>query len=79
MTKKQSGITQLPDVDRIQGVHLQPGATPALTEVALQYSNARTGLCELRIPLLDALYLLNVLERLSQENGYDALRKPPTT
>ena len=76
---KNDGITQLPDADRIQGVHLLPGASPHLTEVALQYSNARTGWCEVKMPLMDALYLLNLLEALSKEHGYDALRKPPTT
>jgi len=76
---KSDDITQLPDADRIQGVHLLPGASPRLTEVALQYSNTRTGWCEVKMPLMDALYLLNLLEALSKEHGYDTLRRPPTT
>lgn len=79
MNKSLAGITQLPDADRIQGVQLLPGESPQLSSVAIQYTNARTGLCELKMPLLDALYLLNVLEALSADHGYDALRRPPGT
>ena len=31
----------------------------------------------LEVPLLDALYLLNMLEALSADQGLDHLRKPP--
>lgn len=73
------GITQLPDADRILGLHIEPAGSPRLTVVSLQYTNARTGDCEVRIPLLDALHLLNLLEAMSANHGYDALRRPPTT
>lgn len=73
----ENGIMQLPDADRIQGVRLLPGASPALTSIALQYSNARTGWCEVKMPLLDALYLLNLLEAMAVDHGYDHLRHPP--
>lgn len=74
---KKSSITQLPDADRILGVQLLPGTSPALSSISIQYSNARTGLCDLKMPLLDALYLLNLLEALSVDHGYDSLRRPP--
>lgn len=76
---KKDGVTQLPDADRIQGVHVSPAASPRLTVVSLQYTNAHTGLCELRMPLLDALYLANMLEAMIQNHGYESLRRPPTT
>lgn len=79
METGEHGITQLPDADRIQGATLIPGATPQLTSVSTQYTNARTGRCELKMPLLDALYLLNLLEALSADHGYDPLRRPPGT
>lgn len=77
--KDKPAITQLPDADRIQGVHVSPAASPRLTVVSLQYTNARTGLCEVRIPLLDALYLANALEAMILENGFDHLRRQPGT
>jgi hypothetical protein len=33
----------------------------------------------LKIPVLDALYLLNVLEAMSRDGRLDHLRRPPTT
>lgn len=77
--KDKAGITQLPDADRMEGVSLIPGATPQTTSVAIQYRNARTGWCEVKMPLLDALYLLNALEALAVDHGYDHLRRPPGT
>lgn len=77
--KDKNGITQLPDADRILGVHISPGASPRLTEVSIQYTNSRTGWCELKMPLLDALHLLNLLEGLAVDHGYDHLRRPPNT
>ena len=79
MKKDKHSITQLPDADRMEGVSLLAGATPQTIQVSIQYRNARTGWCEVKMPLLDALYLLNLLEALSADHGYDALRRPPGT
>lgn len=66
---------------RIEGLRLlygQPGQ-PATHRVGLQYSGPKPAgqLLGLQMPLLDALYLLNLLEQLSRENGFDHLRRPP--
>lgn len=76
---KTKGITQLPDADRMEGIALHPGPTPQTTHVSIQYRNSHTGWCEVKMPLLDALYLLNQLEALSADHGYDPLRRPPGT
>lgn len=72
-----NGLTQLPDADRIEGISLVRGPSPRASHVKLQYSNARTGWCEVQMPLLDAMHLLNLLEAMSKENGLEALRKGP--
>lgn len=73
----ENGITQLPDADRIEGISLVRGLSPQASHLKLQYRNAHTGLCEVQMPLLDAMYLLNLLEALSKENGLEILRKGP--
>lgn len=40
-------------------------------------SNEAPTAWRLTMPLLDALYLLNVLEDLSKNGGFDHLRRPP--
>ena len=68
----------LPAVDRIHGIALYKEATPKDSYIGLQYDNRHTEKpLELRIPLLDALYLLNLLEKMSGDNGLDPLRRPP--
>lgn len=74
-------INALPDVGRIQGLVLQPSPLrdPAAMRVELQYT-ARTQPTQwhsLQIPLLDALHLLNLLEAMSAEQGFDHLRRGP--
>lgn len=74
---KRDGCYQLPDCDHLEGISLLPAPTPKASRVTLQYRNATAGWCKVEMPLLDALYLLNPLEALSAQNGYDALRRPP--
>lgn len=76
--RPMSAIHKLPAVGRIEGVVLQPDKDPKKSVVFLQYKDPSGGLHQLDIPLLDALYLLNMLELASKENGYDHLRRDPT-
>lgn len=74
-------LHRLPDVGRIQGLQLQdsPLRDPAAMRVELQYTDRESTSVwhTLQIPLLDALYLLNLLEAMSQEQGFDHLRRAP--
>jgi hypothetical protein len=74
-------LHRLPDVGRIQGLTLQdsPLRDPAAMRVELQYTG-RESPSEwhaLQMPLLDAPYLLNLLQAMSQEQGFEALRRGP--
>ena len=70
-------ITKLPNVDRIRGIELSRSQSPQESKVSLQYSDQSNEWYETEMPLLDALYLLNLLEAMSREQGYDYLRQPP--
>lgn len=69
------GIAKLPDADHVEGVVLTKGATPQTSRVEIQYRNARTGWCKVEMTLPNALYLLTLLEGMSQNHGYEKLRK----
>lgn len=69
-------MNQLPDVGRIQGVALSAAPTPQAAIVAVQYIDRTNALCEVRMSFLDALYLLNALEQISIDSGWDHLRRP---
>ncbi|MDT7836477.1 hypothetical protein [Aquabacterium sp. OR-4] len=74
-------VKTLPQVGRIEGVSLLgQGSDPSRLKVELQYTgpgpDAGTWYST-TMPLLDALYLLNLLEALSQQGGLDHLRRPP--
>jgi len=70
-------VKQLPPVGRIQGVSLVPHIDPAQAKVTLQYTDPNNEWYETTMPLLDALYLLNLLETMSREQNFDHLRRPP--
>lgn len=73
---------QVPPVGRVLGLQLLPlGQDPANHRVVVQYTSPKqpkTANC-LEMPLLDALYLLNLLEAMSADNRLDHLRRPPST
>ena len=69
----------LPPVGRIQGVALSGGPAFHDSIVSLQYSSHNTegyGDYEIKIPFLDAMYLLNALRDLEKQTGFDAQNKP---
>jgi hypothetical protein len=72
-----SQFTKLPDADHVECAVLEKGPTPQTSIVKIQYNNARTGRHEVAMDVLNALFLLNALEALSQEHGYEPLRHPP--
>lgn len=71
------GVKKLPDADRIDGLSYIGNANPRLARVELQYRTHTGQIYELHIPLLDALFLLNMLEAMSKEQGLEPLRHPP--
>ena len=73
----KSGVYLLPPVGRIQGISLIPDEDPHKAVVELQYTDQNSEWYESVMPLLDALYLLNLLEAMSREQGFDELRRPP--
>lgn len=79
MAKESNAPTvNLPDVGRIQGLHYQPSPLndPAADKVEVQYTDRAQGRWHtVTMPLLDALYLLNMLEELSRARGFDSLRR----
>lgn len=77
-----SAVVKLPPVDRIEDLQLHDSVSTdqSTHRVEIQYT-ARTPSGQvwhsLQVPLLDAMYLLNMLEALAQDHGFDHLRHPP--
>ena len=57
----------LPVVGRIQGAMLEPRGTPERMVVLVQYNSQKGELCELEMPLGDAMYLLNILREIEKD------------
>ena len=74
-------VNQLPEVSRIEGLVLQESgsADPRTHRVEVQYTGPAPGQewHALHMPLLDALYLLNLLEEMAKRGGFEHLRRPP--
>lgn len=72
-------MNKLQDVGRIQGVMFQPSPLndPVAHKVEVQYTDRTQRWHSLKMPLLDALYLLNMLEAMAKESGFDHLRRAP--
>jgi hypothetical protein len=78
--KDDAGVTLLPPVHRIEGFAFDPppgGVDVRLGLIRLQYTDQRKTWHGLSIPTMDALYLLNLLEQWSKDEGLDHLRRPP--
>lgn len=72
--------TVLPPVGRVEGLRLVPhGHEPRNHRVVVQYTSPTDSQHwhSLELPLLDALYLLNLLEEMSRQGNFDHLRRPP--
>jgi hypothetical protein len=63
-------VNSLPDAARIQGIALDKGADSHTDwSFKLQYTDAAGHWHELKMPMLDGLYLLNLLRTAEQEQG----------
>ena len=71
------GVKPLLRVGRIRGCALTKAADPKLCVVELQYTDPTGAECSIEMGLPDALYLLNLLEAMSRDEGYDHLRRDP--
>jgi len=63
-------------VDRIQGVELTRRTDLKKSIVAVRYIDQKHVECSLQMALSDALYLLNNLEAMSRDGGFENLRRP---
>ena len=72
-------VRSLPPVGRIEGVLYQSpgGPDPSKGRALVQYTDPTGQWHQLEVPVLDALYLLNLLEQMSREAHLDHLRRPP--
>lgn len=61
-------IKKLPLVGRIQGAALEERGAPDQMAVVVQYSSHIGELCELEMPLGDAMYLLNALREIEKDS-----------
>jgi hypothetical protein len=62
------GTNKLPDAAHIEGVVLARLGTPRDSYCILQYRDTSGRRHELRVPLLDALHLLNILRDLEAKH-----------
>ena len=70
-----AGAQMLSSVDRIYGLSLNIDNDSKRCIVNIQYIDREQQLTDINIPLLDALYLQNILEAMSKARGYDHLRQ----
>lgn len=73
----EPAISKLPAVDRIQGVTVSPQQDPKASRVSVTYTGHNKRQYQLELGLMDALYLLNILEDACKRHGLDHLRHPP--
>lgn len=79
MKENNEPTVTLPAVGRIQGLHYQqsPLRDPVADTVELQYTDRAQRWHSVTMPLLDALYLANLLEGLVKSEGFESLRRGP--
>jgi hypothetical protein len=75
--KKSRGVAPLPDVGRIQGMALYHDDVISESYCSLQYTDRTGNWLEVKIPLLDTLYLLNILREIEKRPGIAELNRPP--
>ncbi|MEQ9248655.1 MAG: hypothetical protein RLO21_21975 [Nitratireductor sp.] len=63
-------LNRLPDVGRIRGAIFEPGPTPKESSIEVQWSDRSEQWHALRMPFLDAMYLLNVLKGIQMDTDY---------
>ncbi len=73
ITKNSNAAYYLPEVGRMWGGRLFIDELDAAIRMIFQYQSTTGFLCELAIPVRDALYLLNILKAMQHDNGLDRL------
>jgi len=68
-----SGGYNLPEVAHIEGARLFQDELNVATRVQVQYRSVTGSLCDVVLPIRDALYLLNALRELQWRSGLDPL------
>lgn len=65
----------LPEVKKIMGIRLCPDEVISKAHCIIQYRIDNGELCDLKVPILDVLYLLNMLRAMERDNGLESLNK----
>jgi hypothetical protein len=68
-----NGAYRLPEVGRVWGAGLYQDELISGIRSMIQYQSTTGFLCELVLPILDALYLLNLLKAMQHDGGLDSL------
>jgi hypothetical protein len=63
-------VEKLPPVGRILGASLEPQPTPQDSRLRIKYESRTGGTCELEVPFLDAMYLLNILRQIEKDTNF---------
>lgn len=68
-----SEMEALPIVGRILGAQVNQEGTPNESTVVVQYTSRYTGdkRWDLKMPFLDAMYLLNILKEIQRRTGFE--------
>jgi len=78
LPKAQDGrAVLLPPVARIWGIGYYPDQVLRRSFCRLQYEDRNSQLFEVEMPVLDALYLLNLLRTVEHDSGLESVNRPP--
>lgn len=69
-------LHRLPAVDRIEGLEFQPAPSPDDALVLLQYTDQTAALCEVTMPMREAMMPLTFLRQMQLEQGYPLPERP---
>jgi hypothetical protein len=77
--KDEAGVNVLPQLQRIEGIAFDHsgGSDPRLGHLRLQYTDPKGVWHQLGIPAMDALFLLEMLDQWSKDEGLGHLRQQP--
>src|SRR6266705_716317 len=77
LPKTENGrVISLPSVGRIQGLAFHPDAVIQRASCDLQYTDPAGEWFELKMPVLDALYLLNMLREMEEHDSLKQFNQP---
>lgn len=73
LRRNRNAVYQLPEVGRLWGARFYDSQLFNQVRIAIQYQNTTGSLCEVVMPIMDALYLLNILKAMQHDSGLDQL------